>query len=188
MQWTRDEVLSKAVKFRKYCSSAIKQVHFNQVKPVLEPMRCNQAQVQSGATRCNQVLPGVIRCHQVQSGAIRCNQVQSGSGAIRFRCNQVSLQSGATRCIQVQCTWNALTLHCTSLKITTFSLFPTDQICHQAFQEIFRPSSWYLIPLIRWEISLTKREGKINSLKKLFDSSEGLTWHRGWSQKGFHEL
>ena len=148
--------------------------------------RCNQ--VPPGAIRCNQVPPGVIRCHQVKSGAIRCNQVPSGSGAIRFRCNQVSLQSGATRCIQVQCTWNALTLHCTSLKIPTFSFFPTDQICHQAFQEIFRPSSWYLIPLIRWEISLTKREGKINSLKKLFDSSEGLTWHRSWSQKGFHEL
>ena len=102
MQWTRDEVLSKAVKFRRYCSSASKQVHFNQVKPVLEPMRCNQAQVQSGATMCNQVLPGVIRCHQVQSGAIRCNQVQSGaircnqvqSGVIRFRCYQVQVQSG----------------------------------------------------------------------------------------------
>ena len=91
MQWTRDEVLSKAVKFRKYCSSASKQVHFNQLKPVLEPMSCNQAQVQSGATRCNQVLSGVIRCHQVQSGAIRCNQVQSGA----IRCNQVQVQSGS---------------------------------------------------------------------------------------------
>ena len=114
-------------------------------------IRCHH--VQSGASRCNQVSPGSIRSNQVQSGAIRCNQVQSG--VIRFRC------------YQVQCTWNALTLHCTSLKITTFSPFPTDQICHQAFQEIFRPSSWCLIPLIRWEISLTKREGKISSLKKL---------------------